>query len=290
VSTRVLIAGCGYVGTQLAHRLVQDGETVFALTRKSRVNIEGVTAVHADLTRPESLSDALPDAIDTVLFTAASDASTDEAYRAIYVDGLKNLVRSTAAATNPPKRLIVTSSTGVYGQNNGEFVDENSETKPDRFSGQRMLECESVAIDSPYEHVLIRFGGVYGPGRTRFLNQVRLGRAPVSNRVSYTNRIHRDDCAGVLRHMLRYADPEPVYLAVDDDPADRNEVIRWMSRQFGVAPLTAARTGEGGTEGKRCSNRLLRSTGYRFRYPTFREGYKEMIDEIGLRSADNSSQ
>jgi len=288
MSTRVLIAGCGYVGSELARLLVDDGDTVYALTRSSRVEVEGVTAVHADLTVVESLKH-LPDRLDAIVFTAGSDEFTDDAYKAIYVDGLSNLLRPSAGggarSENQRTRLVVATSTAVYGQDAGEFVDESDQTSPTRFSGLRMLESESVAANSPQQSILVRFGGIYGPGRTRFLDRIHGRQAPLSNAASYTNRIHRDDCAGVLRHLLRYPNPAPVYLGVDHEPADRNDVIRWISKKFDIEPPSVPEDCKDRVTGKRCSNHLLLSTGYRFRYPTFREGYEEMIDAMRSRAA-----
>jgi nucleoside-diphosphate-sugar epimerase len=278
VNTRVLIAGCGYVGRELARILVGDGDAVFALTRSGRPEIPGTTPVRADMTAPDSL-DALPGNLDTIVFTAGSDESSDDAYRRIYVDGLRNLLERTSKHSPGLERLIVASSTGVYGQDRGELVDENSETHPTRFSGRRMLESEQVAASAPCKHVVVRFGGIYGPGRTRFLERIRSGDAELTASRAYTNRIHRDDCASALRHLLRLEDPASVYLAVDNEAADRNEVIRWLSAELGVAPPAPAAGPAQPASGKRCSNRRLLATGYAFRYPTFREGYGQMLGE-----------
>jgi nucleoside-diphosphate-sugar epimerase len=278
VTSRVLIAGCGYVGGELARRLVRDDDAVFALTRSGKPTIAGATSVRADLTVPESL-DALPGDLNAVVFTAGSDESSDEAYGRIYVDGLRNLLERLRTQSPGLERLILASSTGVYGQDRGELLDETSETRPTRFSGRRMLESEAIATSVFCKHVIVRFGGIYGPGRTRFLERIRSGDAPLSAGPAYTNRIHRDDCASALRHFLRLPDPAHVYLAVDHEAADRNEVIRWLSAELGVAPPEPAAGPAEPPSGKRCSNRRLLESGYVFRYPTFREGYRAMLDD-----------
>lgn len=279
MTKRVLIAGCGYVGGELAKILVQDGDAVFALTRSGSPVIAGATPVRADLSVVESL-DALPGNLDAVVFAAGSDESSDEAYRRIYVDGLRNLVERSRTTSPGLERLIVASSTGVYGQTRGELIDEQSETRPTRFSGRRLLESESIAASVSCRHVAVRFGGIYGPGRTRFLERIRNGEAALAAGPAYTNRIHRDDCASVLRHLMRLEDPASIYLAVDHEAADRNEVIRWLSVELGVVPPVAPTGPLQPASGKRCSNRRLLATGYTFRYPTFREGYRDVLDSL----------
>jgi len=278
----VLVAGCGYVGGALARRLVTDGHVVYGLCREPRGLPEGVTPLAADLTRPETLRSLPPD-VDVVCFTAAAKAHADEAYRAVYVDGLRHLLGGLAASGARPRRLIFTSSTSVYGQTSGEWVDETSPCEPADFAGQRMLEAERLVRDGPLPGVVLRLGGIYGPGRTGLLEAVRRGTAAAgAGQPRYTNRIHRDDAAGAVRHLLRLDAPEDVYLGVDDDPAEFGQVVRWLADRLGAPPPPAEppegadrrRTRRGN---KRCTNGRLRRSGYSFRYPTFREGYAMIL-------------
>jgi nucleoside-diphosphate-sugar epimerase len=124
---------------------------------------------------------------------------------------------------------------------------------------------------------VLRLGGIYGPGRTRLVDEVRSGRAVCADGAPvYTNRIHRDDAAGALRHLLGPCCADGVWLGVDHEPAERCTVLDWLADRLGVArprrvpPEEAARE-RGGS--KRCSSAKLVGSGYRFRYPTFREGY-----------------
>jgi nucleoside-diphosphate-sugar epimerase len=114
---------------------------------------------------------------------------------------------------------------------------------------------------------------------------VREGRAVLpAGAARYTNRIHQDDCAGVLRHLMRLESPEAVYVAVDHEPAEIGDVYRFLAECLGVAaPSTADVPGDGSSRrartNKRCRNTRLVASGYRFRYPTFREGYAELLDQ-----------
>jgi nucleoside-diphosphate-sugar epimerase len=126
---------------------------------------------------------------------------------------------------------------------------------------------------------VVRFGGIYGPGRTRLIDSVRSGQARCEPGL-YTNRIHRDDCAGVLEHLLALAAPAPLYIGVDDEPALQCEVLRWLAQQLGVPPPVPSGAPDdsrrrGGN--KRCCNARLRASGYRLLYPSYCEGYTALL-------------
>jgi nucleoside-diphosphate-sugar epimerase len=272
---RVLIAGCGYVGSALAGELVDQGDEVFGLSRRPVGLPEGVTPVAADLTRAETLRD-LPRDLDAVVYAASADAREDAAYRRAYVEGVAYLREAVSVA-----RFLFVSSTSVFGQVDGEWVDEESPTDPRSFSGRRVLEGERLALAGP-GGVAVRFGGIYGPGRTRLRDSVAAGRARWRPH-HFTNRIHRGDCAGVLRHLLGLPQPDPLYVGVDREPALERVVLAWLARRTGVPepPEEAAGDSGRGAGSKRCSSRRLVASGYAFRYPTFREGYAAMEEGAG---------
>ncbi|MDZ7751110.1 MAG: NAD(P)H-binding protein [Gammaproteobacteria bacterium] len=279
---RVLIAGCGDVGTALGRQLAGRGDTVFGL-RRSAVDLgPGITPVQADLTRPETLA-GLPGGLDQVVYAAAADGRTEAAYEAAYPGGLANLVAVLTARRESLQRLVFVSSTAVYAQDDGEWVDETAATSPGHFTGRNQLAAEAVARDAPWPAIAVRFGGIYGPGRRWLLARVERGEPCAPG--LYTNRIHRDDGAGVLAHLLALEAPEPVYVAVDDAPAPQCEVMDWLAWRLGrpAPPRTHGGTAHGGAaaggtaSGKRCSNRRLEASGYQFIHPDYRAGYGAML-------------
>lgn len=289
----MLVAGCGYVGAALASDLRGAGHAVFGLKRRPEGLPRGVVPLAADLAEPGSLDaalDAMGDPPDVVVYAAAADRGDDEAYRRAYVEGLRNVVASLRARRARVARLFFTSSTAVYAQDDGAWVDEESDAAPRDFRGRRMLEAEGVLAASGFAATALRLGGIYGPGRTRLVESVRSGRAVIRpGPPRYGNRIHRDDAAGALAHLAERALAgealAPRYLGVDDEPADEAVVLRWIASRLGVAapPVAAdAAAGEASARrrpgSKRCSNARLRAAGYAFRYPTFREGYAALID------------
>lgn len=287
---RILIAGCGDIGTTLGLTLNAAGHTVWGLKRYPGDLPPGLEPLAADLTDPATLS-VLPPDLDAVVYSAAAAGFSEVAYEAAYVSGVRNLLAALKQAGQQPSRLLFTSSTSVYAQHHGEWVDEDSPAEAEGFSGRCIRQGEQLLWDSDWPAVAVRFGGIYGPGRTRLIDSVREGSAVrPSGPPLYTNRIHRDDCARVLEHLLNLSEPERLYLAVDDDPAPLAEVLIWLATQLGVLepPPATQPVIKPGAEtrrdpalrmraSKRCSNARLRASGFSCRYPGYQDGYGALL-------------
>jgi nucleoside-diphosphate-sugar epimerase len=277
---RIVIAGCGAVGTLLGRRLAADGHVVWGLRRRAHALPPPFQPLPADLADPATLR-ALPDGIDYVFYTASAGRFDAAAYHAAYVDGVTNLIDALQAQGQRPTRLFFTSSTGVYGQTRGEWVDEDSPTEPSGFSGQSLLTGERLLHDGPFPATVVRLGGLYGPQPGRLVELVREGRAVCpAGAPRYTNRIHRDDAAAALRHLMGLPSPPAVCIGVDSEPADLAVVYRWLAARLGVPEPPTGGPGEGlRPQGgnKRCRNQRLLATGFTFRYPTFRDGYDALL-------------
>lgn len=272
---RALIVGCGYVGSVLGRVLVEDGWRVGGVRRREAAMPEGVERIRGDVTRPSTLRE-LRSGAELLVYAVSADERTEEAYRAAYVDGLENVLGAVGAGVSQP-RLLYVSSTAVYEHDDGRRVDEDTPVDPSGFRGRVLLEGEAVARD--VSGTVLRLGGIYGPGRTRLLDGVRDGEARCPPGTIYTNRVHRDDAAGMLAHLATLDEPEAVYLGVDREPAPLCRVMRWMAERTGAPEPERAEPGEGRRRSsKRCSSDRIVSSGYRFRYPTFREGYEAVMD------------
>ena len=285
---RVLISGCGYVGGALAELLVHDGYEAFGLRRSPGELPPGVQPVRADFTDADSLERSLPAGLDYVFHTASpgvrSGMGQDEreaAYRAAYVAGPENLISALRSRGESPRRLLLTSSTGVYGQRGGEWVDETSPTDSSG-SGGWMLAGEEAWLGGPYPAVVLRLAGIYGPGRTGALDRARrYPLQPEEGLPAYTNRIHRDDCAGALRHLMLLQNPASLYVGADCEPATPATIAGWLAEKHPEAREPDGSSG-GGTRvrtNKRCGNARLLASGYEFRYPTFREGFESLLGQ-----------
>lgn len=271
----VVIAGCGYVGQALAVRL---GERAFGVRRSALP--AGTRGIAADLRDRGALVAGLPADAVALVYLASPDGGDDAAYHAAYLEGLATVAAALREIGAPIARAIVTTSTAVYAEDAG-WVDEESPTA----RGGRasvLLDAESLAASTFETAIALRLAGIYGPGRDRIVRSVLEGTARMPREARYGNRIHRDDAAGAIERLLGIPGPAPVYLGVDDDPADMREVYGWLARELGVARPGLEDEGEGsraaarGTR-KRCRNARLRATAWVPAFPSYREGYLDAL-------------
>lgn len=273
---RILIAGCGYVGCALGEELAGRGDEVFGLRRDPSGLPASIRPVAANLLDGETLAERIPPDLDAVVYAASAAGFSDVEYRAAYVDAPRSLLGALVRVGARPSRVLFTSSTGVYGENEGRWVDEETPPEPTAFNGSRVLEGEEVFRSGPFPSVSLRLGGIYGPGRASLLDRVRAG-APCPDEPTWSNRIHRDDCAGALAHLLDLADPAPVYVGVDREPADLCEIMGWLAARMGVNPPPVGGNGARRGRNRRCSSDRLVASGYTFRVPTYREGFAPLL-------------
>lgn len=280
-----LVVGCGYLGRRVASAWVERGERVFALTRSTskaqELADEGIQAVVGDV------SSGLPSLppVETVLHSLGFDRSGGQSIQDIYVDGLHAVLdRLDAEAL---KRFIYVSSTGVYAQRGGVWVDEQSECRPEREGGQACLAAEELLRGHPIQDrvTVLRLAGIYGPGRIPRRRELAAGqplRVPTSG---YLNLIHVDDAVRVIR-ALDDSDVHPDLLLVSDGhPVQRELYYRELAAQLGVAHPTfesapadspAGRRAAGGD--KRVRNTKLQDLlGLEMAYPSYREGLAAIL-------------
>lgn len=277
---RILLLGCGDLASRLA--LLRAGEWHFTGVRRTVGDVPGVDVVQADARDSVGLRHLLAQGVDVVVATLTPASFSDEGYTAGYVAPAEAL-REACEVLPPnqrPRRILWVSSTRVYGAGDGGWVDEATPPQPERFAGHRLLEAESVLQSGAVPVTVVRFSGIYGPGRDRMIRKVRDGRIASAEPLQWTNRIHSDDCAGVLAHLIdREISAEPLagcYIGSDCEPAPAHQVQRWLAEQLGVVPEEEPVAGKA-SAGRRCSNRLLLESGYRFRYPDWREGYAALL-------------
>lgn len=270
---RVLIAGCGDVGNVVAALLMRDGHTVFGLKRDISTLPAGVRPVRADLLKIGTLSN-LPKEIDTLVFMPTPASRDLAGYEDIFIQGWKNLW---AALEHKPARTLLVSSTAVFGESGGGVVGEETEPAPSGFNGKVLLQMEQLAGRCTDNLVVVRISGIYGPGRERLISLAASSGLEVQQLPPfYTNRIHRDDAAAVLVHLLYMDKPDALYVATDDLPAPRFEVVEWLAKAQGcVAPVGL--TVNNASRGKRVNNQRLRDSGFTLTYPDYRSGYDAVL-------------
>lgn len=310
----ILLAGCGDLGTEAGLRFAAAGHRVVGWRRSPEKLPAAIEGVAADLGSAEL--PPIPADTTAVVVAIAADSPTEEAYRAAYVDGLSNVLDAVLASGANVRRVLFVSSTAVYGDAGGGWIDERTTPEPGGFSGRIIREAEELLHSrlrgTGITPVVLRLGGIYGPGRTRLIDQVRGGTAVIPAASRFTNRIHRDDAAAAIVHLCTMGTvPAAVYLGVDNEPAELGDVLEFLAAELGLPRPASESTGAagaadgeaaaGGTTGtsasggkaaggepsrggnKRASNGLLRSTGFEFQYPSFREGYRAVLAGIGAR-------
>ena len=298
----IQVVGAGYAGSRIAAHFREKKQKVWALTHSGKRNAEfealGITPIIADLTKPDTLEGILP-AHFIVICPAPGEKKDEEAYRKIYLEGIGNYLA--AIRKNPKPNLIVyLSSTGVYSDKKGEWVDETTPPEPDTEKGRILLEAEAQVLNSGFPSVIFRLAGIYGPGRNR-LSRPSVARDDSPDR--WLNHIHVDDIAGAMPVIFNKGQAGSLYLGVDGEPilqsefnqwlADKNVILRakpeessrrsfarsFCSPRRGSLRMTSEEPGRTRPLGKRCSNAKLKALGYQFKYPAYREGYEAIIKE-----------
>ena len=264
---RVLVAGAGDLGTRVADTLRSHGCEVTAIARRPRPGQQSLLAL--DLT--QALDARIEDRYDLLLHCLAPSDRSEAGYRAVYVDALRHLLQALPGLT----RVAFVSSTAVYGDHGGELVDEDSRCRPQRFNGQVLLAAEHLAVHSGREALVLRLGGIYGPGRDSLLRRLGSGEPlAVSDPPAFGNRIHVEDATAAIVHLLLRGD-RGIFNLVDDDPAVQADVLDWLADRLGLARLARV-PAPAASENKRVANQRLHATGLRFRFPDFRAGHADL--------------
>ena len=278
---RVLIAGCGYVGTATADLFQAAGWEVEGWTHspESAVQLGAKPyAVHAiDIANRSAVQEAASP-FDVVIHCASSGGGGTEGYQRVYLEGANNLL-----AGLQPRRFIYTSSTSVYAQTKGEWVDEESATEPVHDTGKILRKAEEVVRQNG--GLVARLAGIYGPGRSALLRKFLSGEARINNDGQrYLNHVHRDDVAAALLHLVasssERSSASSVVNVTDDQPITQREAYAWLARKLD-RPLPAVVAGSSerkrGSSNKRVSNQRLRALGWEPKFPTLSIGMERSV-------------
>ncbi|MEW9573702.1 NAD-dependent epimerase/dehydratase family protein [Rhodanobacter sp. Si-c] len=276
MAERILLAGCGDLGLRVAARLLVQGDEVWALRRRPPPEaVPGLRWLGADLAAPHSLG-SLPPGITRVVFLPAPDARDKAAYRSLFVDGLRHLLQ--ALDGRALRQVLLVSSSAVYGEHDGDWVDEDTPPAPPGFNGELLLEAEQWLAAQAVPSTVLRLAGLYGPGRLQLVERLRAGAQRVPRETPHwANRIHADDAAAAIVHLLRLPAPQPVYLGVDDTPLPLDELYDFIA-QLVDAPLPAEGPAPTGVGSKRLGNARLRASGWAPEWPDARDGYAALLD------------
>ena len=274
---RILIAGCGYVGEAAADLFHEHGWEVQGWT--ASVQSAGQLAAKPYVVRAVDITDRaavseVHEEFDVVVQCASSRGGDAGEYRRIYLEGARMLL-----CAFPNSRLLFTSSTSVYAQQQGDIVDETSPANPFHEKGHVLRQTEDLVLAD--NGIVLRLAGVYGPGRSFLLRKFLAGEAVLDRGDRIINQAHRDDIVSALLLLAgRRADlGGQIYNVVDDQPIRARDAFQWLSarlqRPLPSGKIIAAR--KRGDSNKLVSNRKLRALGWDLRFPNFPAGMTESV-------------
>jgi nucleoside-diphosphate-sugar epimerase len=280
----VLVAGCGWLGTALARRLVERGDRVTGIrrdpARAGALRALGVEPLALDLAAPGA-SGRLP-AVDAIIACQAAADEGADAYRAAYVEANRALLA--AAARVGARALVYTGSTGVFGQRDGSDVDESTAPAPASETAAVLVEAEGLvrgAASAALRTAVVRLSGLYGPGRTGLVERVRSGKLALGpGDGAWMNFCHRDDAVAFVLAALDRGEGGAVHHGSDAEPAHRRDVVEWIAARLGI-PAPHVEGSAAGPSRRIRSERTRAVLGVTLAYPSFREGFPPLVDLTG---------
>lgn len=289
----VFIFGCGYVGSAVARHLLAAGCRVGALTRNperaSELREMGVSeAIEADLDGSNWHAQICGD-YDAILNCVSSAGGGLAGYRQSYLEGQRLILRW--AESRSIRSYVYTSSTSVYPQDGGVWVDESADTRNAPPTGQVLLESEALLSQANHLHrwYVLRLAGIYGPGRHYLLDQLRSGASVLPGRGDYAlNMIHLEDIVSVVLEALKGSAPSGVYNLADDEPAKKETVLSFLAGRMGLtAPVFDPEQVSERLKrrGGRIPHRFVENTkaklafGWEPKYRSYREGYRTLWED-----------
>jgi nucleoside-diphosphate-sugar epimerase len=276
---RVVIAGCGFLGEAAAAFFSESGWEVLGI----RSRVHSLPSLSSKSYEIRALDIAGPFTIeptwrhvDALVHCAGPEQATAESYRLVYVEGLRNACHAFA-----PRQVIFTGSTSVYAQTDGSWVDETSETQPNRETGHILLEAEAIALNAG--GLVTRLSGLYGPGRSVLMRKFLAGEAVLEGEGNrWVNQVHRDDAARAIVQLIKRRARPGIYNVTDNTPATQLQVYSWLADHFhrplpsfGPADLQRKR----GWTSKRVSNRKLREADWQPLFPAYRDAIPSLIEK-----------
>jgi len=278
-SPHIAIVGCGDIGIRVGTVLARSGWRVTGVRRNPEHLPAAFERCRADYTDADSLASLADGHPDYVLFTPVPADRTAGGYQRGYALAVSALASS--GLLRRARGAVMVSSTRVFAEQDGGTVTEASPLAGDDPAAQAIIDAEELLHRHCGAAVVLRASGIYGAPPGALLSRVLRGEASADpHRIS--NRIHRDDLAAAIVHvfeaLVRGATLPPTLIASDDEPAPIGEVEAWLARALGVDTLTPSQRAGPGRGNRRCCNRMLRATGFRLRYPSYREGYRAQLE------------
>lgn len=278
MSVNVLIIGYGYLGKALGKLLHTHHHQIFAIKRKATIDDQHIQFIYKDIHHLTTAD--LPNS-DYVIYCPSADKRDQKSYDYTYLQGVTHILKLYETKEQKPGKFIFISSTSVYETQDGSWVDENTPCDPVSATAKILLQAEKVVSESELETTIIRFSGIYGPGRTHLMDQIRQKNFHLCFDTRFSNRIHIIDCARMIYHVMHLKVNQNLYIGTDCEPTPINTISAWLSSHMGIQlPEDKHRKNEDIQEhksNKQLSNEKILHTGFRFEFENFHRGFRFIL-------------
>jgi nucleoside-diphosphate-sugar epimerase len=286
LNKKITILGCGYLGTAIAKKCLSVGWEVTALTRNmdtaKKLEAMGVKKVVICKIADSSWHEQVPPVQDYVVNCVGAANRSLDGYRDSYLAGQKSAIEW--MKNGSVQAYLFTSSTSVYPQANGEWVDENSSNVGCSERATILLDAERVSF--PAKNIstrsyILRLAGIYGPGRHVLINKMKSGENYDGNSSRILNLIHRDDAVDAILSCLRSDNKSTggVYNVTDDTASTRGEITDWLSKKLNLDRPKYLENDSIGTANRKVSNRkIVNEIDWNPNFPSYREGYESILN------------
>lgn len=274
----LLVIGCGYLGKEIARAWQHEGGVVYGTTRtpEELKDLEK-RGIHPIVFNTELSNQTFPwPPVDYVVISVAADGSDPKSYETTYGSAVQKIVNSLLSRRSI-KRVIYTSSVGIYSQENGDWVNEQSPLMLVSHREKALYQAEQSVLNAPFPSMILRLGGIYGPNRNR-ISAVQQ-KSALENPDHYVNLIHVVDAAHSCLFLLNLPVNKEIVIGVDSCPVRRGELVAHIAKRLhiDIPPTKGNSPFSAGVRNKRCSNKKLKKLGYKFIFPTYRAGYNNLI-------------
>jgi nucleoside-diphosphate-sugar epimerase len=275
---KLLVIGCGKLGQKLGLLAKKTPLDLLGFKRK-KITSTNIRIEQQDIFDKSFFDKVKIHSPDFILYSLSADEQSEKSYRRNYVEGLKQVIKSIKYINNF-QHLFFVSSTSVYGDNNDQFIDEFSETSPKNFRGTILLEAENLLNTVKFNNTVLRLSGIYGSGRNYMIKLSQDAESwPKVDR--WTNRINEDDAANfiifLLNQCLQGEIPEKLYLLTDKEPVTLFRLLNWIRQNLNLKNKINITSDP--ILGKRLRSSIIPSLKFEYKYPTYKQGYKELIQE-----------
>lgn len=275
---KLLVIGCGKLGQKLGLLAKKTPLDLLGFKRK-KITSTNIRIEQQDIFDKSFFDKVKIHSPDFILYSLSADEQSEKSYRRNYVEGLKQVIKSIKYINNF-QHLFFVSSTSVYGDNNDQFIDEFSETSPKNFRGTILLEAENLLNTVKFNSTVLRLSGIYGSGRNYMIKLSQDAESwPKVDR--WTNRINEDDAANfiifLLNQCLQGEIPEKLYLLTDKESVTLFRLLNWIRQNLNLKNKINITSDP--ILGKRLRSSIIPSLKFEYKYPTYKQGYKELIQE-----------